>query len=90
MLSNGRIYLSSTTKDDSSKLSPGEKFVKEAWPQALLAKDVMQDQFANIKNKVSLRLELRLSTVDSTTFTNLAEIQSAFRIALVPYWYWPQ
>ena len=83
--SNGRIEFSSTEKDNSSELSPGESFVKEAWPQALLAKDVMHDEFASIKKKVSLRPELRLATADSTIFIKLAKIQSAFRITLVPY-----
>lgn len=87
---NGRIDFSNTNDRETISLTSGEKFVKEAWPQALLQKDVQDDQFTSIKNKVILRPELRLSKVDATTFTKLSEIQTAFRIALVPYWYWPQ
>ncbi|CAD6505127.1 BgTH12-00622 [Blumeria graminis f. sp. triticale] len=71
-------------------LTPGVKFVKEAWPQALLAHEVNHEAYTSIKNKVIIRPELRLDKANSTVFFKLAEIQSALRIALVPYWYWPQ
>ncbi|CAD6498927.1 BgTH12-04583 [Blumeria graminis f. sp. triticale] len=71
-------------------LTPGKKFVKEAWPQALLAHEINHEAYTRIKNKVVIRPDLRLDKANSTVFLKLAEIQSALGIALVPYWYWPQ
>ncbi|CAD6501564.1 BgTH12-01815 [Blumeria graminis f. sp. triticale] len=82
--------VTSKPEPDSIALTPGEKFVKETWPQALLAHDVNHEAYTSIKNKVIIRPELRLDKANSTVFSKLAEIQSAFRIALVLYWYWPQ
>ncbi|VDB84225.1 Bgt-20623 [Blumeria graminis f. sp. tritici] len=82
--------VTSKPEPDSIVLTPGEKFVKEAWPQALLAHEVNHEAYTSIKNKVIIRPELRLDKANSTVFSKLAEIQSVFRIALVPYWYWPQ
>ncbi|CAD6505448.1 BgTH12-00939 [Blumeria graminis f. sp. triticale] len=82
--------VTSKLEPDSIALTPGEKFAKEAWPQALLAHEVNHEAYTSIINKVIIRPELRLHKANFTVFSKLAEIQSAFRIALVPYWYWPQ
>ncbi|CAD6500752.1 BgTH12-06459 [Blumeria graminis f. sp. triticale] len=70
-------------------LSPSQKFVKDAWPQAILRHEINHETNTNVSNNVILRPDLFLDKADSSVFVKLAEIQSAFRISLVPYWYWP-
>ncbi|CAD6502785.1 BgTH12-05375 [Blumeria graminis f. sp. triticale] len=82
--------VTSKPEPDFFALIPGKKFVIEAWPQPLLAHEINHEAYTSIKNKVIIRPELHLDKVNSTLFSRLAEIQSDFRIALVPYWYWPQ
>ncbi|CAD6503108.1 BgTH12-02777 [Blumeria graminis f. sp. triticale] len=75
---------------DSFALTPGEKFVKVAWPKALVAHEINHEAYTRKNSKVVIWPDLCLNKANSTVFLKLAEIQSALGIALVPYWYWPQ
>ncbi|CAD6505270.1 BgTH12-00762, partial [Blumeria graminis f. sp. triticale] len=44
----------SKPEPDFFALTPGEKFVKEAWPQTLLAHEINHEAYASIKSKVIL------------------------------------
>ncbi|CAD6504358.1 BgTH12-06089 [Blumeria graminis f. sp. triticale] len=71
-------------------LTEVEKFVKEAWPEALLDRDIDDKSFTNVKNKVIIKAEWRLVKADIHVFEKLNEIQSALRVALVPYCIWTE
>ncbi|CCU80423.1 hypothetical protein BGHDH14_bgh00419 [Blumeria hordei DH14] len=70
-------------------LSPGAKFVKDVWPQALLPHEITHKADTSINNNVIIRPDLCLDKADSSVVVKLAEIQSAFKSGLLPYWYWP-
>ncbi|VCU39333.1 Bgt-51808 [Blumeria graminis f. sp. tritici] len=67
-----------------------EKFVKDAWPEALLARNIEDNMYTSSKNRVVIKPEYCLKKADITVFEKLRHIQSAFPIALVPYHLWAE
>lgn len=59
---------------DTSAFTPTEKYVKDAWPKALLRRDVIDDSYSSNKNKVIVKQEWRLSKADTPVFDKLNEI----------------
>ncbi|VDB87790.1 Bgt-51813 [Blumeria graminis f. sp. tritici] len=55
-----------------------EKFVKDAWPEALLARNIEDNMYTSSKNRVVIKPEYRLKKADITVFEKLRHIQSAF------------
>ncbi|KAI0999759.1 hypothetical protein K3495_g8439 [Podosphaera aphanis] len=84
---NGRLHILSSS-DQNENLSPGEKFVKKAWPEAVFPEEIDDEAFNNVKNKVVLKPEWRLIEANSDVFTQLSHIQTALRMALIPYHLW--
>ncbi|KAI0998221.1 hypothetical protein K3495_g9974 [Podosphaera aphanis] len=84
---NGRLHILSSS-DQNENLSPGEKFVKKAWSEAVFPEDIDDEAFTNVKNKVVLKPEWRLIEANSDVFTKLSHIQTALRMALIPYHFW--
>ncbi|KAI0999846.1 hypothetical protein K3495_g8353 [Podosphaera aphanis] len=87
---NGRLELHKPRNNPSSKLTPAEKFVKEAWPQAIFPEDIGFEGETSAKNRVSFKPEWRLVTADHSVFNKLKHIQASFQMALVPYRLWSQ
>ncbi|KAI1001092.1 hypothetical protein K3495_g7106 [Podosphaera aphanis] len=77
-------------KTDINENTPAEKFVKEAWPQAIFPEDIGFEGEASAKNRVSFEPEWRLITADHSVFSKLKHIQASFQMALVPYRLWSQ
>ncbi|VDB88347.1 Bgt-51484 [Blumeria graminis f. sp. tritici] len=65
-----------------------EKFVKDAWPDVLLPYNIEDNMYTSSRNRVVIKLEYSLKKADIPVFEKLRHIQSAFRIALVPYHLW--
>ncbi|KAI6248929.1 hypothetical protein HI914_02614, partial [Erysiphe necator] len=57
----------------------------------LLARDIHDDTYISIKNKLVLKQEHKLKKADASVYSKLAQIKQnqAFKMALVPYWHWP-
>ncbi|KAI0990803.1 hypothetical protein K3495_g17384, partial [Podosphaera aphanis] len=87
---SGRLELHKSRINPSSKLTPAEKFVKEAWPQAIFPEDIGFEGETSAKNRVSFKPEWRLITADHSVFSKLKHIQASFQMALVPYRLWSQ
>ena len=85
----GRLNISTPTEDDTN-LTPGELFVKKAWPEAVFPDDLHDESFTSVKNKVVLKPEWQLIVANSDVFKKLSLIQSALQIALIPYHLWAQ
>ncbi|KHJ34624.1 hypothetical protein EV44_g3586 [Erysiphe necator] len=85
----GRIDMSPIIENDSN-LTPGEKFVKKAWPEAIFPGSIQDDAFTSVKNKVILKPEWQLIRADSEVFRKLSNIQNALQMALIPYHLWSQ
>ncbi|SZF04807.1 unnamed protein product [Blumeria hordei] len=73
----------------NSQLNSMKKFVKDAWPEALLARNIEDNMYTSSKNIVVIKPEYSLKKADITVF-KLRHIQSVFRIALVPYHLWAE
>lgn len=86
--SSGRLKL--VDKEENRNLSPGEKFVRKAWPEAIFPQDIQDDAFTSVKNKVILKPEWRLIVANADVFKKLSNIQNALQIALIPYHLWAQ
>ena len=84
---SGRLQVL-TKSDQRDDLSPGETFVKKAWPEAIFPEDIDDTAYASVKNKVILKPEWRLVEANSDIFTKLTRIQTALQMALVPYHLW--
>ncbi|SZE99924.1 unnamed protein product [Blumeria hordei] len=69
---------------EKSLLTSTEKFVKNAWPEALLARNIEDNKYTSSKSRV-VKPDYSLKIADITVFEKLRHIQSAFRIVLVPY-----
>ncbi|KHJ31568.1 hypothetical protein EV44_g5497 [Erysiphe necator] len=82
----GRIKLSDFQNIEN--LSVSDKFVKRAWPEAIFPKDIQDDAFASVKNKVVLKPEWRLVVANGEIFDKLLQIQNALQMALIPYHMW--
>ncbi|KHJ34625.1 hypothetical protein EV44_g3373 [Erysiphe necator] len=76
--------------ENDSNLTPGEKFVKKAWPEAIFPGSIQDDAFTSVKNKVILKPEWQLIRADSEVFLKLSNIQNALQMALIPYHLWSQ
>ena len=84
---SGRLQM--LTKSDQRKdLSPGEAFVKKAWPEAIFPDDIDDQSYTSVKNKIVLKPEWRLVEANSEVFTKLTRIQTALQMALVLYHLW--
>ncbi|SZF00675.1 unnamed protein product [Blumeria hordei] len=75
---------------ENPQLTLLKKFVKDAWPEALLARNIEDNMYTSSKNRVVIKLEYSLKKADITVFEKLRHIQSAFRVALVPYHLWAE
>lgn len=82
----GRIQLSDFQNTDNLTIS--EKFVKRAWPEAIFPRDIQDDAYASVKNKVVLKPEWRLVVANVEIFDKLLLIQNALQMALIPYHMW--
>ncbi|VCU39000.1 Bgt-20204 [Blumeria graminis f. sp. tritici] len=78
----------SATNDIGENLTPGEKFVKRAWLEAVFPNDLNNESYTSVKNKVVLKPEWRLVVANSEVFTKLSSIQNALQMALIPYNLW--
>ncbi|KAI0999372.1 hypothetical protein K3495_g8829 [Podosphaera aphanis] len=73
------------SSDQRKDLSPGELFVKKAWPEAVFSDGIDDWAYTSIKNGVVLKPKWRLVEANSEVFSKLTRIKFALQMALVPY-----